>query len=93
MLDQEKKQAVESRLGRIAGQVGGIQRMIDGDRYCVDVLNQIAAVKAALTRVGAILLDSHIRTCVAESFEAAGADDRDQKIRELVDVFSKNCGS
>jgi DNA-binding FrmR family transcriptional regulator len=56
-----------SRLHRIEGQVRGIEKMIDEDRYCVDVLTQIAAVKTALEQVGAKLLEVHVNHCVADA--------------------------
>jgi DNA-binding FrmR family transcriptional regulator len=91
MMDPETKVKVEARLKRVAGQVAGIERMIEDDRYCVDVLLQISAVRAALAKVGKIMLEAHIRTCVTEAFESDDADDRDAKIAELVRVFDKNC--
>ena len=68
MMSDETKTNVEARLKKIHGQVGGIQRMVGQDRYCVDVLLQIAAVRAALERVGQIVLRSHVETCVVEAF-------------------------
>jgi CsoR family transcriptional regulator, copper-sensing transcriptional repressor len=65
---QEKK-ALTTRLNRIEGQVRGIKRMIEEDVYCDDVLNQIAAVQAALNSVGRLLLESHMKSCVVERIE------------------------
>ena len=61
---QASKDQLLERLARIKGQVGGIERMVDADRYCIDVLTQIAAVQAALDKVALGLLDGHARTCV-----------------------------
>ena len=83
-----KKQAT-ARLRRIAGQVDGIQRMIDQDRYCVDVLLQIAAVRAALDQAGKLVLGAHVETCVAAAFATGKARDRKEKMNELLEVFSK----
>ena len=74
------------RLARVEGQVRGIARMIEDDKYCVDIINQIAAVNAALDKVGKSLLTDHIRGCVAD---AAGAPDADQKVDELVAVVDR----
>lgn len=93
MMDRDSKANVEARLGRIAGQVSGIQRMVDTDRYCVDVLMQIAAVRAALGKVSKILLESHIQTCVVGTFDADLPEQRAAKIEELVKIFEKNVGS
>jgi CsoR family transcriptional regulator, copper-sensing transcriptional repressor len=60
----EDRHKLKSRLNRIAGQVGGLQRMVEEDRYCVDILTQIAAVRSALDTVGVELLASHLEACV-----------------------------
>lgn len=85
----ETKKKARARLGRIAGQVGGIERMIEEDRYCVDVLLQIAAVRAALDKLGKVILESHIQTCVADALASGKRKERDQKIAELMEVFSR----
>jgi DNA-binding FrmR family transcriptional regulator len=93
MMSQETKENVQARLKRLAGQLSGIQRMVEGDRYCVDVLMQISAVRAALAKVSKLLLESHIQTCVTGAFESDDAEDRAAKIKELVRVFEKNLSS
>jgi DNA-binding FrmR family transcriptional regulator len=85
----ETKRAVTTRLNRVAGQVAGIQRMVEEDRYCVDILLQIAAARAALDRVGKLVLGNHVETCVAEAFESGRPRERRQKIEELLEVFSR----
>lgn len=90
-MDQDTRLAIEARLKRAAGQVAGVQRMVDEQRYCVDVLTQIAAARAALARVGKLLLDSHVRSCVRQAFERDDPADRDTKIDELLRLFDKNC--
>jgi DNA-binding FrmR family transcriptional regulator len=74
------KDQLLARLRRIEGQVGGIQRMVDDDRYCIDVLTQISAVQAALDKVALGLLDDHAHHCVI----GAGDDERDAKTAELM---------
>lgn len=64
-MDSDARRKVEGRLKRIAGQVAGIQRMVGEDRYCVEILNQISAVRSALDAVGVELLTSHVECCVA----------------------------
>ena len=91
MMGPETKQNIESRLKRVAGQTAGIQRMVEQDRYCVDILLQIAATRAALAKVGKLLLESHIHTCVVGAFENHDEADREAKIAELIRVFDKNC--
>ena len=74
------KDQLITRLRRIEGQVGGIQRMVDEDRYCIDVLTQISAVQAALDKVALGLLDDHAHHCVLGAEEA----ERDAKTEELM---------
>jgi DNA-binding FrmR family transcriptional regulator len=75
------KEKVQNRLRRIEGQVRGVQRMVDKEVYCVDVLTQISSVVSALEKVGAILLKDHVEHCVRESIEKG--EDADEKIEEL----------
>ncbi len=85
----EAREGAHRRMRRIAGQVAGIERMIEEDRYCVDVLLQVAAVRAALDGVGKVLLRSHVDTCVSDALASGRARERNQKIAELMEVFSK----
>jgi DNA-binding FrmR family transcriptional regulator len=80
------KERVKNRLRRIGGQVGGLERMVDEDRYCIDVITQISAVQAALDKVALALLDEHTRHCVV------GADDpalREERTEELMGAVSR----
>ncbi len=88
-MDQETRRNAERRLRRIQGQVEGLQRMLDEDRYCVDVLHQIAAVRAALDQTGKVILGAHVETCVADAFASGSAGDREKKKDELLEVFSR----
>ena len=73
MLPEVKKDATR-RMSRIAGQVGGIQKMIEEDRYCVDILNQIAAVRSALDQLGVQMLTGHLESCVLSADECRHQD-------------------
>ena len=73
--------SLDNTFRRIEGQVRGLQRMVDEEVYCVDVLTQIGSVVSALERVGTILLKDHVEHCVRESIEKG--DDADEKIEEL----------
>ena len=75
------KELLQNRLRRIEGQVRGLQRMVDEEVYCIDILTQIASVVAALEKVGAIVLKDHVEHCVRESIE--NGEDADEKIEEL----------
>ncbi len=85
----ELKKTVVARLRRIAGQVEGVARMIEDDRYCVDILLQVAAAQAALGKAGALVLRSHVDTCVNDAMANGTAAQRKKKIDELMDVFSR----
>jgi len=76
------------RLRKVHGQVGGLLRMVDDRRYCIDVLTQIAAVERALHRVAEIILRNHMETCVATAFRSKDSRDRREKTEELVRVFA-----
>jgi DNA-binding FrmR family transcriptional regulator len=80
-IEAKDKELLENRLRRIEGQVRGVQRMVDEEAYCVDILTQIASVVAALEKVGTILLKDHVEHCVRESIEKD--EDADEKVEEL----------
>ena len=82
------KELLENRLKRIEGQVRGLQRMVDEEAYCVEVLTQIASVVSALEKVGTILLKDHVEHCVRESIEKGeGADDNIEELTAAVERF------
>jgi DNA-binding FrmR family transcriptional regulator len=93
MIDQTTKTKALGRLRRIEGQVQGIQRMVSNEAYCVDILLQIAAVQGALEQVQKLLLGRHIESCVADAFRAGARGDRQRKIDELLDVFTRFGGT
>lgn len=76
-----KKDGVQRRLRRVEGQVQGLQRMVDEDRYCIDVLTQISAATKALQSVAVELLEEHLRHCVADAV-AVGGREADDKVAE-----------
>ncbi|MFN2608160.1 MAG: metal-sensitive transcriptional regulator [Acidimicrobiales bacterium] len=77
----DKKDAVHRRLRRIEGQVRGLQRMVDEDKYCIDVLDQVAAVTKALQAVAIELLDEHLAHCVTDAI-ATGGPTAEEKLAE-----------
>lgn len=81
--------ATINRLRRIAGQVQGVARMIEDDRYCIDVLNQIAAIKAALGKVESAVLKRHAACCIAEAIASGDESEQRAKFGELVDLLEK----
>jgi CsoR family transcriptional regulator, copper-sensing transcriptional repressor len=83
------KKALQDRLRRIEGQVRGLQRMIDEDQYCIDILTQLNSVVAALKAAGLGILDDHVRHCVRESIEEGSGD---AKIEELMAAVARLAG-
>ncbi|HEU4548631.1 MAG TPA: metal-sensitive transcriptional regulator [Rhizomicrobium sp.] len=86
---QSLKVSLRKRLSRIEGQVRGLSRMVDEDRYCIDVITQIAAIRAALGRVEDELLRDHVGHCVEHAIAAGDKADQRRKIAELMDVFGR----
>ena len=76
------------RLKNIEGHIRGIQRMIEEGAYCIDVMNQIQAVQAALSKTGTIILDGHLNSCLLTAVRGEDPEDRERVLREIVDVFS-----
>jgi DNA-binding FrmR family transcriptional regulator len=89
MIDTETKAKTQGRLRRIEGQVQGLQRMIAAEAYCVDILLQISAVQGALEQVQKLLLGRHIESCVADALRSGSRNERQRKVDELLDVFSR----
>ena len=92
MIDDETKVKALGRLRRIEGQVQGIQRMVEEEKYCVDILLQLTAVEGAVAQVQRLLLGRHIESCVADAIRSGSTRDRQKKVEELLDVFSRFSG-
>ena len=84
-----KKESTLKRLSRIEGQVRGIARMLDEDRYCIDVVTQIGAVRAALRRVEEEILRDHVAHCVEHAIASGDKTDQRRKVAELMDVMAR----
>lgn len=88
MLPEVKKDSTE-RLKKIAGQVNGIQKMIEDERYCIDILTQIAAVRAAIDKVGIIVFKGHVQTCVSEAIKKGKGDIVIEELEKTISKFLK----
>ena len=84
---QDKK--IVNRLRRVEGQVRGVAQMVEDDRYCIDILNQIQAVKSALGRAESEILKRHAACCVTEAISSGDAEEQKVKFDELIDLFEK----
>jgi DNA-binding FrmR family transcriptional regulator len=89
VMHESTRKSVTARLKRIEGQVGGLLRMVEDDRYCVDLLTQINAVRAALHKVEQQILEDHVTHCVADAFAGGDAVEQKHKVHELVETISR----
>ena len=75
------------RLKSIEGHVRGVQRMLEEDQYCIDIIGQIRAVQAALSKVSTIILDEHLNSCLITAVQGDDPADRERVLKEIIDVF------
>jgi DNA-binding FrmR family transcriptional regulator len=88
-MQKDIKASVKKRLGRIEGQVRGLSRMVEEDRYCIDVVTQVSAVRAALRRVEEEVLRDHVSHCVEHAIASGNKADQRNKIAELMAVVGR----
>lgn len=88
-MQTQAKTQVTKRLSRIEGQVRGLARMVEEDRYCIDIVTQISAVRAALRRVEEEVLRDHVAHCIEGAIASGNRDDQRQKIAELMEVLGR----
>ncbi|BAF90291.1 metal-sensitive transcriptional regulator [Azorhizobium caulinodans] len=89
-MKEPARSSVLKRLNRIEGQVRGISRMVEEDRYCIDIVTQIAAVRAALRRAEEEVLRDHVGHCVAHAIRSGDPEEQAKKIDELMDVLARS---
>ena len=89
-MKRENKAALTNRLSRIEGQVRGVARMIEEDRYCIDVLTQLRAVRAALAKVETAMLNDHLGHCIEAAISGGDAADQRQKASELIQLLQRS---
>jgi CsoR family transcriptional regulator, copper-sensing transcriptional repressor len=89
----DQKDAITKRLHRIEGQVRGIERMVEDDRYCIDILDQISAITTALEKVALQILDGHVNHCVSDAMRSgdpAAAEAKTKELLQAVERFAKS---
>ena len=86
-MKSDTKNSALKRLARIEGQVRGVSKMIDQDRYCIDVVRQVQAIKAASSGLEKVVLDDHLATCVDDALTSDNVEARREKVEELVAVL------
>ncbi len=89
-MQQEAKTAVLKRFRRIEGQVGGLIRMVEDNRYCIDIVTQISAVRAALRRAEEEILRDHVGHCVEHAIASGDKKEQRKKISEIIEVLQRS---
>ena len=89
MSDHKDKSKLINRLNRVEGQVRGITRMVEDDRYCIDILTQVQAVRAALARVETEILKDHLDHCIEGAIVSGDADEQRRTAGELIELLSR----
>jgi len=88
-MQEATKTSCRKRLSRVEGQVRGLARMVEQDRYCIDIVTQLSAVRAALGRVEEEILRDHVAHCVEGAIRSGNAAERRRKVSELMDVLAR----
>jgi DNA-binding FrmR family transcriptional regulator len=88
-MKRENKSALLNRLSRVEGQVRGVARMVEDDRYCIDVLTQLQAARAALVRVETEMLKDHLNHCIEGAIVSGDADEQRKKAGELIELLGR----
>lgn len=86
---ERDKTALIRDLRKIEGQIRGVQKMIDEDRYCVDILVQLAAIKSGSHRIGLKLLEAHTKGCVSRAVQSDGGEEHIQELMDVIRIFTK----
>ena len=86
-MNEQTRETLRRRLRSISGHVTGIERMVDQDAYCIDVIKQVQAVQAALNKVNDLILKGHLNSCVIDAVRGDDQKRREQVLDEIVDVF------
>jgi CsoR family transcriptional regulator, copper-sensing transcriptional repressor len=87
-MDDKHKQDVISRLKSVEGHLRGVERMVEEDVYCMDVIKQSLAVQRAIDKINALILEHHLNTCVTTAIRSEDGNERERVIGEIVDVFA-----
>lgn len=86
-MDDQMRNDISNRLKSTAGHINGITKMVEEDRYCIDIIKQIQATQAALTKVSELILANHLSTCVTTAMRGEDPDEREKVMTEVLQVF------
>lgn len=89
-MDMQRKQEIMRRLKSIAGHLKGVEKMVEDDAYCIDLINQVQAIQAALSKVSVQILDNHLHSCLTTAVRGDDADERERMLGEIAAVFAKS---
>jgi len=89
MLNEIEKNDIKKRLRKTGGQINGIEKMVEEGRYCVDILQQISAARAALNKVALLILESHTKSCVVTAIQENRTEDTVEELIEIIAKFTK----
>jgi DNA-binding FrmR family transcriptional regulator len=90
LMDAKRKTDVMRRIKSVAGHLKGVEKMLDDDAYCIDVINQIQAIQAALSKINVQILDDHMRGCLTTAVRGDDAGERERMLAEIAAVFEKS---
>ena len=86
-MDENTRKTITRRLASAAGHLKGIERMVEEDIYCIDIIRQVQAVQAALNKVNGLILDNHLHTCVTTAIQGDDPHEREKMLKEVTNVF------
>lgn len=87
-MQNDTKRRADARLAKIEGQIRAVRKMVEDDRYCVDVVRQVQAARSALSGLESVIIEDHVDTCVKHALESGSPDDRKDKVTELVSILT-----
>ena len=87
-MQNDTKRRADARLAKIEGQIRAVRKMVEEDRYCVDVVRQVQAARSALSGLESVIIEDHVDTCVQLALDSGSPDDRREKVTELVSILS-----
>ncbi len=89
MLNNQEKSNLTKRLRKISGQINGIEKMVNDSRYCMDILQQVAAARSALNQVALIIMESHTKSCVVSAIKENRSEEAIEELMEVLSKFTK----
>ncbi len=89
-MEQKNKRKIINRISYISGHIEGVKKMIEDDRYCVDIIHQNKGIISAIKKVNRMVLENHLRTCVKDAVVSKNKEEQENKIRELLDILENS---